>query len=219
MVSLDREIRISNLKWILIIIVLINAAGCATPAKRECLETDWRRLGYDSGLRGEPENSSTSRIERCRREGVPPDMNRYQKGRRQGLEAYCTPGNGEALGLRGAAYPPACPPDLENAFQSAYRQGLDSKARTLAAQIDRLTGRQKALRRELTDVEEQIGYLLKEISRSGEAQIRMRMGMISEMQMLEADQQSLSLQIDALRMDLEEMHNHLNRVNRQAADL
>lgn len=82
--------------------------------------------------------------------------------------------------------------------------------------IGQLTGRQNALRLELDDVEEQMGYLKQEIAQPGADQSRMRMGMISEMEMFEADQQSLTLQIDAYRMDPEALHLRLDRVYRQA---
>ena len=45
------------------------------------------------------------------------------------------------------------------------------------------------------------------------------MGMISEMQMLEADQMSLNLQIDALGMDLIKIRQRLYRIKKQADEV
>jgi len=75
------------------------------------------------------------------------------------------------------------------------------------------------LRRELAAVEEQMSYLEKEVAQTGTGQARMLMGLISEMQMLEADQMSLSLQIDALGMDLKKMRQRLYQIKKQADEV
>ena len=185
------------MKWVPIIIVLAFFAGCTSPAKKACLKTDWIKLGYEEGVLGERADSSLSHRQSCQREGAPPDMLRYEQGRRQGLEKYCTIRNGQALGARGGSYLGVCPPDLEESFKAAYHDGLQIHIRKLSVEISTLTAKQDTLRRELAAVEEQMSYLENEVAKAGTGQGRMLMGAISEMQMLENDQISLSLQIDA----------------------
>jgi len=207
------------LKWVPIIIVLAFFAGCTSPAKKSCLETDWSKLGYEEGVRGERVDSSLSHRQRCQREGAPPDMLLYEQGRRQGLEKYGSIRNGQALGARGDSYLGVCPPDLEEPFKAAYHDGLQIHVRKLSADISTLTSKQDSLRRKLAAVEEQMSYLEKEVAQAVTGQERMLMGMISEMQMLEADQMSLSLQIDALGMDLKKMRQRLHQIKKQADEM
>jgi len=207
------------LKWMSMILGLIFLAGCASPAKKACLQTDWRKLGYEEGENGKGMDSSLSRRLRCQNEGVPPDMARYEQGRRQGLERYCTASNGRTTGAKGMGYPNVCPPDLEASFKAAYLMGLQSHVHELSAEINRLTEKRDSLRHELTDVLEQMGYLKKEVAQIGPGQERVLAGMISEMRWLESSEQSLSLQIDALGMDLDEMRRQLLQMKKQADHL
>jgi outer membrane murein-binding lipoprotein Lpp len=146
-------------------------------------------------------------------------MLRYEQGRRQGLEKYCTIENGQALGARGGLYLGVCPPDLKESFKAAYHDGLQTHVRKLSAEISTLTTKQDSLRRELAAVEEQMSYLEKEVAQAGTGQARMMMGLISEMEMLEGDQMSLSLQIDALGMDLKKMRQRLYQIKKQADEV
>lgn len=219
MESYGRESGSKELKWVPIIIVLAFFAGCASPAKKACLETDWSKLGYDEGVRGERVGTSLSHRQSCQREGVPPDILQYEQGRRQGLEKYCTIENGQALGARGGLYLGVCPPDLEASFKAAYHDGLQIHIRQLSAEISTLTAKQDSLRRELAAVEEQMSYLEKEVAQAGTGQARMMMGLISEMEMLEGDEMSLSLQIDAMGMDLKKMRQRLSQIKKQADEV
>jgi len=216
MKSVGWESESKKLKWVPLIIVLAFFAGCTSPAKKACLETDWSKLGYEEGVRGERVDSSLSHRQSCQREGVPPDMLRYEQGPRQGLEKYCSIRNGQTLGARGCSYLGVCPPDLEESFNAAYHDGLQIHVRKLSAEISTLTAKQVSLRQKLAAVEEQMSYLEKEVAQARTGQERMLMGMISEMQMLEADQMSLSLQIDALEMDLKKMRQRLYQIKKQA---
>ena len=153
MQSVGRESDSKKLKWVATLIVLVFFAGCISPAKKACLETDWSKLGYEEGVRGERVGSSLSHRQICQREGVSPDMLRYEQGRRQGLEKYCTIRNGQALGARGGSYLGVCPPDLEESFKAAYHDGLQIHVRKLSAEINTMTAKQDSLRRELAAVE------------------------------------------------------------------
>jgi len=208
-----------KLKWVAIILVLTFFAGCASPAKKACLKTDWRKLGYDEGVRGEETDSSLTLRRNCRSEGVTPDMRRYEQGRRQGIEKYCSVKNGRAVGIKGSPYLGVCPPDLEASFKTAYLDGLHTHLRELSAEMIAVSAKQDSLRRQLADVEEELSYLEKEFSQIGPGQVRMLSGLLSELRRLETDEMSLDLQIDALEEDLKEMRQRRDRVKKQADKL
>jgi len=201
--------------WIVLLTVFVVLAGCASPAKKACLQTDWQHIGYQEGSRGILSKNSANQRDHCVREGMSPDMIPYWQGRQQGLEEYCTPDNGLALGTDGDSYQGVCPPELHEAFMTGYKKGLRKYVPHLKDDIQTTELLQIQLRRQLADVEEQITYLEKEITNIGAGKARLGMGMISEMNMLEDDQQSLSLQISALEMDLEEMRQRLSRIKTQ----
>ena len=204
-----------QLKWFLLLAILATITGCASAAKKACLQTDWQQVGYMDGSQGLLAENSAAQRDICVQEGAAPDMAKYELGRRQGLEQYCTAKNGLALGEKGDTYLGACPPELQGPFTKAYHTGLRSHARKLEKDITAMDQKQKELRRELSGIEEEMAFLHKEIEGADEGQARLRMGMISEMRMLERDQQSLSLQIEALEMDLKEMSQRINQIRKQ----
>lgn len=207
------------LKWIPMLSAWVVLAGCVSPAKRACIETDWKRVGYEEGRQGSLAERSALQRDRCIREGVPPDTAQYEQGRKKGIEKYCTADNGYALGVKGDAYQGACPPELKRPFVDAYQKGLIAYAQQLERDFKAKADLQNKMRLDLAGVEEETAYLEKEIEQATEGQARLRMGMISEMRMLEDDQQSLALQISALEMDLEEMRLQLSRIRSQAGAL
>ncbi|NQT71033.1 MAG: DUF2799 domain-containing protein [Desulfobacteraceae bacterium] len=219
MVSIRNWKGFLNLKWIPILAALAIMTGCASAAKKTCLQTDWQRVGYEEGIRGQMAAHSTSQHETCIAEGVPPNIKLYEKGRRDGLLKYCTYDNGYERGVKGDLYQGVCPPILEGPFMDGYHKGLPVYVQQLEGSIRAIVHKQDKLRQELAGVEEDIAYLEKEIAEAGAGQARLGMGMISEMNMLEADQQSLTLQISALEMDLKEMRRRLSQIKEHAGGL
>jgi len=102
---------------------LVMLAGCATLGKDECLNADWRTIGYEDGAHGFAASRIGSHREDCAKHGVTPDFDRYEQGRLEGLREYCTPQQGYGLGTSGRQYNYVCPQDLESAFLKAYYQG------------------------------------------------------------------------------------------------
>ena len=219
MVSIRNRKGFLNLKWIPILAALAIMTGCASAAKKTCLQTDWQRVGYEEGIRGQMAAYSTSQHETCIAEGVPPDIKLYEQGRRDGLLKYCTNDNGYERGVKGDLYQGVCPPILEGSFMDGYQRGLPVFGRQLEGNIIAIVNKQEKLRQELASAEEGIAYLEKEIAQAAAGQARLGMGMISEMIMLEADQQSLTLQISALEMDLKKMRRRLSQIKEQAGAL
>ena len=52
-----------------------------------------------------------------------PDRQAYERGRAEGVQAYCLPRNGYALGEAGTTYTRVCPAQLEERFLDQYTYG------------------------------------------------------------------------------------------------
>ena len=124
--------RFPGISVILILITFISGlfvlSGCATLGKDECLNADWRTIGYEDGAHGYPASRIGSHREDCAKHGVTPDFNRYEQGRLEGLREYCTPQKGYGLGTSGRQYNYVCPRDLESTFLKGYYQGKNVHA-------------------------------------------------------------------------------------------
>jgi Protein of unknown function (DUF2799) len=113
-----------NKKLIAITVINITVMGCATLSKEECLQGDWRGIGYRDGTHGYDLTRIEQHQKACADYHVAPDLNAYQAGRDEGLLVYCTPSNGFNLGERVEDYGGICPPYLESAFLEQYERGL-----------------------------------------------------------------------------------------------
>jgi hypothetical protein len=115
--------------------------GCATTMnENECVHVDWQTVGYEDGARGEPAHRLGQHRRACAEHGVVPDLEAYQAGRRQGLQEFCQPANGFAVGASGRVYAGSCPTQLEEDFLVAYKAGrklhdLESRLSNLNSQI------------------------------------------------------------------------------------
>lgn len=140
------------IKCIRLLSAVIVIAGCASPAKIICMDTDWMRVGFEEGRQGQLAQRSALQRDSCTREGAPPDMSLYEQGRRKGLESFCTPESGRALGAKGGVYQDNCPPERKGPFVAAYHKGLRAYAEQLEDRIKSHTGQQNKLRQELAGV-------------------------------------------------------------------
>ena len=98
--------------FVTMLAILMVLAGCASLGKEECLNADWRTIGYEDGTRGYSGSRIASHRKACAKHGVTPDLDQYEEGRLLGLREYCTPRNGYRLGTMGKGYNGVCPSDL-----------------------------------------------------------------------------------------------------------
>ena len=105
--------------------LLLVISGCASMTLEECLNADWRTVGFEDGAQGREAHAIGRHRKACAKAGVTPDLNAYQAGRRQGLEKFCRPPNGYQLGRQGIEYRGVCPSTSEAAFLDAYNEGLE----------------------------------------------------------------------------------------------
>lgn len=115
----------SIIKHILILAsITLIASACSTMNKSECLNADWRTIGYGDGSRGYKASRISQHRSACAEYGVRPDLNAYNTGREQGLGQYCTPTTGYNRGLSGYRYNGVCARHNERDFVVALNYGL-----------------------------------------------------------------------------------------------
>jgi hypothetical protein len=124
--------------------------GCAAKmSKDECRTVDWRTVGYEDGVAGQPGDRIGEHRRACAEYGITPDLTSYLTGREAGLREYCQPHNGYRAGADGYTYYDTCPSDLAPAFEQAYDEGRKLHVRE----------------RRVADADEQIAYRHREIRR------------------------------------------------------
>jgi Protein of unknown function (DUF2799) len=129
---------------------LLLLGGCASKmSKDECRTVDWRTVGYEDGVSGQPGDRIGNHRRACAEHGVTPDLNAYLAGREAGLREYCQPHNGYRYGANGYTYYDACPPDLAEAFEKAYDEGraLYVRERRVTDAQDQIEDKRREIRR------------------------------------------------------------------------
>lgn len=124
---------------LLLIVLAVSVAGCATLDESQCRQADWYDLGYRDGQAVYPPARVEDHRQACAEYRIGVDDPAYHEGRAQGLDGYCTPESGYHRGRNGSAYQQVCPPHREQAFLYEYQRGLEIYQ--LENEIDELRGR------------------------------------------------------------------------------
>lgn len=104
--------------------LLLAISGCASKmSKEECRTVDWRTIGYEDGVAGQPGDRIGQHRRDCAEHGVTPNLDAYLAGRAAGLREYCQPHNGYRAGENGYTYYDVCPAELAPGFVKAYEEG------------------------------------------------------------------------------------------------
>ena len=107
-------------------VLIATLAGCATLNRDECLQADWRRIGYVDGTEGESSSRINEHAKACASYGIRPNLDLYLAGRKEGLLSYCQPENGFQIGRSGSEENAAeCPASLRPAFLTQYGHGRE----------------------------------------------------------------------------------------------
>ena len=128
-----------KMKLIAMTLINVSVMGCATLSEDQCLQGDWKGIGYRDGTHGYELTRFEQHQQACAEYHVSPDINAYQAGRDEGLVVYCTPSKGFNLGERIEDYNGICPPYLEAAFLEQYKQGLQTAYRFNEQDLERQT--------------------------------------------------------------------------------
>jgi hypothetical protein len=139
LISIPRQVIVSAL--------LLGMAGCASISEEECLQGNWLEIGQRDGQTGKSSSYILEHAEACKEVGVQPDQKAWERGRQDGLRAYCTPSNMYNLGKSGRTASPVCPAGDMAALQSANDQGLT---------YYRLTNEINRNRSEISDLQEKL---------------------------------------------------------------
>ena len=199
--------------FVAILIILMVLSGCASLGKEECLNADWRTIGYEDGTRGYSGSRIASHRKACAKHGVTPDLDQYEEGRLLGLREYCTPRNGYRLGTMGKGYNGVCPSDLAPAFRYAMQEGYEVYA---------LNRELKQQKRELQKAYEDLDALKIALA-DKEAELikahvspRRRKQLLDELRILEDEQEVLLAEIAEMEKALDLMQVDLARLREQS---
>ena len=187
------------------------ATGCASLTPEECLNADWRAIGYEDGVAGRSMDRLGDHRSACAEVGVTPDFAAYQTGHRDGVRAFCHPANAYRLGRGGYAYTGICPGDLEPAFLDALGEGLfiyqlESDVDAVASEIG---GVDYAIQERLEEIED-AEVALERDDLSDEERRRLRRlvrGLSREIGQLEAERGDLVAELRARERRLWEYLN------------
>lgn len=115
--------------WALMVVLLMS--GCASMTREQCQSVDPQAQGYADGQKGLTTRSVDQLLSTCqsgKRAGSISDVSRfkndYLKAYQKGLAEYCTPANGERVGLLGQEYLGVCPKEIEAPFLKEYLYAL-----------------------------------------------------------------------------------------------
>lgn len=109
--------------------VALFLAGCASLSPEQCLQADWRQIGFTDGTGGVSAARINDHAKACAEVGVRPNLDEYLRGREQGLVTYCQPENGFTIGRSGSLPNSGdCPEPMKPAFMDQYRRGYQIHA-------------------------------------------------------------------------------------------
>ncbi len=195
-----------------ILVCLAVISGCASLGKEECLNADWRTIGYEDGARGQQASYIGRHRKACAKYGVKPDFDLYENGRRQGLREYCTPRNGYYLGVKGSRYNGVCPKDLEGAYRAALGRGR--KVYALNSEIKQKETELKKIYSQLDTIELDLTETENELVRKGVSPQRRRQ-LLEEIRTLEDDQEAAMAEISEREQILENLQINLSQIKTQ----
>lgn len=187
-------------------------SGCATLNENECINADWRSIGYEDGARGFKTSRIGAHRKACAEYDITPDFEAYERGRRQGLQEWCTPQNGYALGVRGKLYNGVCPKALEPAYLEAYNQG-----KAVFAYSKELNIQEKKLKGLYTDLDTLDKMLADKEARliGDNISPRRRKKLLKEIRMVEKDRRMLLHSITDQENYVAEMQENLAQMQSQ----
>ena len=136
-------------------------ASCSSMSEKECLNAEWRLIGFEDGSQGKPDSSIGNYRKDCAKVNVVPDLNLYQQGHKEGARKYCVKTTAYQSGVSGGAYYGVCPADLEPAFLTAYRDGqalfaINRDVQNMQSRINRFQADLKDKQQEIKDHEQAI---------------------------------------------------------------
>ena len=199
--------------FVAMLAILMFMSGCASLGKDECLNADWRTIGYEDGTRGYSGSRIASHRKACAKHGVTPDLDKYEEGRLLGLREYCAPSNGYRLGARGNTYNGVCPPDLAPAFSRAIQEGR--KLYVLKRETQQQKHELQKAYKDLDELKIELADKEAELIKS-HVSPRRRKQLLNELRILEDEHGALLAEIAEMEKALDLMQFDLARLREQS---
>lgn len=184
-------------------------AGCASLGKDECLNADWRAIGYEDGANGAQSTRIGSHREACAKYDITPELQQYKQGHEDGLAVFCTGNTGYSRALNGYRYTGVCPKELEADFLDGYSVGREIYL--AASEVDNLERRQQSNEREQDQISKQLRDKEAALFDSGRSE-QQRRKIYDEISQLNERQGSLQQERDALIRDLADAEIRLQKL-------
>jgi len=197
-------------------VCVVVLAGCAsTLSESQCRAGDWQTIGYRDGADGYASTRLLDHQDACVKRGVTPDRALYMAGWREGVVAYCTPGNGFSEGEHGSGYDRICPPELEPGFLDAYKDG---RSLYLAgAEVERLADLLDGKTAELTSVNERLVTVVSQIALDANATAQERVALVNESTTLAHARGRLEGEIESIGVELTVQRQRLAALEQELA--
>jgi hypothetical protein len=186
-------------------LVLLNA--CTTLNKDECLNANWKIIGYEDGAHGHPPDRIGEHRQACAKHNIVPDMNTYQQGHAEGMRRFCQPRNGYQQGQNGYQYNGGCPQDLEPAFVQGHKTGAEIYA--VKNRINATRSQQNNAIKQIKQVEDDISAKEKQIV-LGNTTPAQRLLLLQDLKQLSQTKSDLENDVHNLDITLHDLNHSLD---------
>ena len=196
--------------------LILVISGCATLNEAECVNSDWRLIGYEDGVQGFDGSRIGNHRKACAKHGITPDAEVYREGRSEGLVEFCQPLRAFQYGLKGKTYTGVCPPEYEREFRVAYREGHGIHVLTI--NISRNESKLRSNEKSITAVQKEAASFEKLLV-SNTASSEERSDALSRIKALSKEQQALEDEIKMLIAETAVLYEHLYQLEAQTVYL
>lgn len=158
------------IKKALLLLALSQLGACAVMSKSDCLNADWRQVGYGVGIDGKLDKTDAFNVREkaCVKHGAPANWEQFKDGHADGIVEFCQLINAVELGARGAHRAidnQVCPERDYPGFGEAFRVGY--KLHTLNSRIYENNSEIVNLNNQIHRYEKQIRRINQDLSAQG----------------------------------------------------
>ncbi len=123
--------------------------GCNTLSKKECIQGDWRSIGFSDGANGYQIDRIEDHRKSCAEHARSIDLDAYRAGREEGLKTLCTRAGGYRQGSDNRTFKDVCPQQLSRDYLEGYLAGVDNALRRAETKLSESKWRYKRLENQL----------------------------------------------------------------------
>ena len=151
---------------IFILLITTQLSACVVLSKSECLNADWREIGYGVAISGNKnlENAFSVREKACNKHGTTANFQEFKQGHSDGSVQFCQLDNAVDLGIQGKIYvidTQICPEQDYQGFYQAFNTGY--RLRKLHQQVRNTSTHLSQLNKQLDNDKADINKIEKEL--------------------------------------------------------